>query len=212
MVTKPRFRGLTGVLPISRSCYTGGNRTLHSGTLDVSADRVLPSRFVPHLEGPNRTRAQESQYLELPPGGLHGPRTENRLLDLGRAILEPALRHGLDVTAPTDLRRNSAMESPMRIVYRISVIKGMRSIEEVQYETDEYYATTGFATTIDEASKKAVRYMMDYLMETKGLSREQAYMLCSLAGDLKIAETVDIPHMLVTMHMPKGIFRGAGTS
>ena len=87
----------------------------------------------------------------------------------------------------------------MRIVYRISVIKGMRSIEEVQYETDEYYATTGFATTIDEASKKAVRYMMDYLMETKGLSREQAYMLCSLAGDLKIAETVDIPHMLVTM-------------
>ena len=104
----------------------------------------------------------------------------------------------------------TAMEAPMRIVYEISVIKGGRSIAEPQYETDTYYATTGFATTIDEAAKKATRYMIDYLVETKGLSREQAYMLCSLAGDLKIAETVDVPHMLVTMHMPKHIFTDAG--
>ena len=34
-------------------------------------------------------------------------------------------------------------------------------------------------------------------------------MLSSLAGDLKIAETVDVPHMLVTMHMPKHIFVNA---
>jgi acetamidase/formamidase len=103
----------------------------------------------------------------------------------------------------------TAIESPMRIVYEISVIKGGRSIAEPQYETDEYYATTGFATTIDEAAKKATRYMIDYLVEARGLSREQAYMLCSIAGDLKIAETVDVPHMLVTMHLPKSIFVGA---
>jgi acetamidase/formamidase len=100
----------------------------------------------------------------------------------------------------------TAMETPMRIVYEISVIKGRRSIAEPQYETAEYYATTGFATTIDEAAKKATRYMIEYLTATKGLNRDQAYMLCSLAGDLKIAETVDVPHMLVTMHMPKRIF------
>lgn len=104
----------------------------------------------------------------------------------------------------------TAMETPMRIVYRVSVIKDGRSMEEVQYETDEYYATTGFAKTIDEAARKATRYMVRYLQEAKGLSREDAYMLCSLAGDLKIAEAVDIPHMLVTMHMPKHIFSGAG--
>lgn len=103
----------------------------------------------------------------------------------------------------------TAMESPMRIVYEIRVIKGGRSIPEPQYETDAYYATTGFGTTIDEAAKKATRYMIDYLVETKGLSREQAYMLCSIAGDLKIAETVDVPHMLVTMHLPKHIFVAA---
>jgi hypothetical protein len=104
----------------------------------------------------------------------------------------------------------TALESPMRIVYEISVIKGGRSIAEPQYETDEYYATTGFATTIDEAAKKATQYMIDYLVETKGLSREQAYMLASLAGDLKITETVYVPHMLVTMHMPKYIFTAPG--
>ena len=54
----------------------------------------------------------------------------------------------------------NAMETPMRIVYEISVIKGRRSIAEPQYETAEYYATTGFATTIDEAAKKATRYMI----------------------------------------------------
>jgi acetamidase/formamidase len=100
----------------------------------------------------------------------------------------------------------TAMETPMRVVYEISVIKGGRSIAEPQYETDDYYATTGFAPTIDEAAKKATRYMIDYLTATKGLSRDQAYMLCSLSGDLKIAEAVDVPHMLVTMHMPKHIF------
>jgi acetamidase/formamidase len=100
----------------------------------------------------------------------------------------------------------TAMETPMRIVYRLSVIKGGRSIEEVQYETDDYYATTGFAETLDEAATKATRYMIEYLMDTRGLSREHAYMLCSLAGDLKIAETVDIPHVLVTMHLPRDIF------
>jgi acetamidase/formamidase len=33
------------------------------------------------------------------------------------------------------------------------------------------------------------------------------YALASLAGDLKINEVVDVPHVLVSMHMPKGIFR-----
>lgn len=100
----------------------------------------------------------------------------------------------------------TAIETPMRIVYRISAIKTDRPIEEPQYETEDYYATTGFATTIDEAARKATRYMIDYLVETRGLTRNEAYMLCSLAGDLKIAETVDLPHMLVTMHLPKSIF------
>lgn len=100
----------------------------------------------------------------------------------------------------------TAVEAPMRIVYEVNLIKD-RSIKEPQYETENYYAVTGFATTIDEAAKKATRYMVDYLESEYDMPREEAYMLCSLAGDLKIAEVVDAPHMLVTMHMQKSILQ-----
>ena len=99
----------------------------------------------------------------------------------------------------------TAIEAPMRIIYEVNLIKGGRKFEEPQYETADSYAVTAFATTLDEAARKATRFMIDYLQEVHGLSREDAYMLCSLAGDLKIAEVVDVPHMLVTMHMSKKV-------
>ena len=99
----------------------------------------------------------------------------------------------------------TAIEAPMRIVYEVEVLKGGRSIREPEYETDDYYAVTAFAETIDEAAKKAVRYMVDYLIADHGLSKNEAYALCSLAGDLKIAEVVDVPNMLVAMHMSKEV-------
>jgi len=99
----------------------------------------------------------------------------------------------------------TAIEAPMRIVYEVNIIKGKRKIEEPQYETDDYYAVTAFATTLDEAAKKAVRYMIDYLEAEYGLDRTEAYVLCSLAGDLKIAEVVDVPHVLVAMHISKKV-------
>ena len=98
----------------------------------------------------------------------------------------------------------TAIEVPLRIIYEIELIND-KSIQEPQYETDTYYATTGFGTSIDIAAKKATLYMVDYLKEEHQLSENEAYALCSLAGDLKIAETVDAPHMLVTMHMSKEV-------
>ena len=99
----------------------------------------------------------------------------------------------------------TAVECDMRALVRLRVIKD-KKIAEPQYETEDYYATTGYGTTIDEAAKKATRYMIAHIAETYDMSEGDAYMLCSLIGDLKIAEVVDIPHMLVTMHIPKKVF------
>jgi len=99
----------------------------------------------------------------------------------------------------------TAVEAPMRFVFSVNIIKNW-NIEEPQYETDEYYATTGFGITTDEAARKATKYMADYIGATYGLTWKESYMLCSLSGDLKIAEVVDAPNMLVTMHLPKSIF------
>lgn len=101
----------------------------------------------------------------------------------------------------------TAIEAPMTILLQLEVLDRARPIQEPQYETAEYYATTGFAEDLDEAARKATRYMIDWLVAEHGLGRDEAYALCSLAGDLLIAETVDAPHMLVTMHVPKHIFR-----
>jgi len=99
----------------------------------------------------------------------------------------------------------TAIEAPMRMVYEIELIKGGRSIEEPEYETEDTYAVTAFGTSIDEAAKKANRYMIEYLQKEHGLDRNDAYALTSLAGDLRIAEVVDVPHMLVAMHIPKEV-------
>ncbi len=93
----------------------------------------------------------------------------------------------------------------MRIIYEVNVIKGKNHIQEPQYETNDYYAVTGFATTLDEAAKKALHYMIDYLEAEHGMDRTEAYVLCSLTADLKIAEVVDAPHMLVSVHIPKKV-------
>ncbi|WP_462251389.1 acetamidase/formamidase family protein [Ekhidna sp.] len=98
----------------------------------------------------------------------------------------------------------TAIEAPMKFLVEINLLKGS-SIQEPQYENDDVYAVTAYGTTIDEAAKKATRYMIAYLVKEHGLSSNDAYMLCSLAGDLKIAEVVDVPHMLVTMSINKEV-------
>jgi acetamidase/formamidase len=154
-----------------------------------------------------------NEMLDTGPPRANGGNLDDPNLTVGTTVYFPVFVAGAlfsigDTHAVQGLGEVSgtALEAPMRIVYKISVLKNARPIQEVQYETSSYYATTGFATTIDEAAQKATRFMVDYLVDTHGLSREDAYMLCSIAGNLHIAEAVDIPHMLVTMHMPKSIF------
>jgi acetamidase/formamidase len=98
----------------------------------------------------------------------------------------------------------AAIEAPMRIIYQVKVIKGGRQLKEPQYESDDFYAVTAFASTLDEAAKKATRYMIDYLVAEHQLTRHDANMLCSVAADLKIAEVVD-QNVLVSMHIPKSV-------
>jgi acetamidase/formamidase len=57
-----------------------------------------------------------------------------------------------------------------------------------------------------EAARSAVRSMLDHLVGERGLSREDAYMLCSLAGDLKVTEVVDAPNWMVGCFMPDAVF------
>jgi acetamidase/formamidase len=64
----------------------------------------------------------------------------------------------------------------------------------------------GIDPDLMEGARKAVRAMIDWLESEHGLSREDAYALCSLAGDLKILEVVDAGVWNVGFTMPLSIF------
>ena len=47
--------------------------------------------------------------------------------------------------------------------------------------------------------------MIDFLEVVHGMDRTEAYVLASLAADLRIGAVVDIPHVHVMMHIPKAV-------
>lgn len=67
-------------------------------------------------------------------------------------------------------------------------------------------ATTGIGPDLFAATRDAVRAMIALLVAEFGLTREEAYVLCSVAVDLKISEVVDAPNWVVAAFLPKGIF------
>jgi acetamidase/formamidase len=68
----------------------------------------------------------------------------------------------------------------------------------------------GIAPDLMEGTRKAVSAMVDLLVEEHGLPERDAYMLCSLAGDLKIFEVVDAGMWNVGLTMPLSIFSETG--
>lgn len=109
----------------------------------------------------------------------------------------------------------TAIETPMQATVRLTVRKNY-PVKEPQFltagplasrtNTAPYYATDGIGPDLLEATRSAVRNMIDHIHTTYGLSRADAYMLCSVAVDLKLCEVVDMPHFLVGAFLPQSIF------
>ena len=56
------------------------------------------------------------------------------------------------------------------------------------------------------ATKESVRNMVDYLTTGYGLTREEAYVLCSVAADVRVHEVVDKPNWVVGTMILRDIF------
>ena len=115
----------------------------------------------------------------------------------------------------------SGLECAMRTRFRVDVVRDARlpapqlrrppGSLTPRVDGAGWYATTGVETDLMEASRAAVRAMIDHLGREHGLSREDAYVLCSLAGDLKIVEVVDAPRWIVGCFMPDAVFLPRGS-
>jgi acetamidase/formamidase len=111
----------------------------------------------------------------------------------------------------------TGLEAPMFASLRFTLEKGRR-IPGPQYRTPApltprvdsapFYATTGVGGDLYVAAQEAVRAMVDHMASNYGLGREDAYLLCSLAVDLKISEVVDAGQYIVSALLPEAIFAG----
>ena len=108
----------------------------------------------------------------------------------------------------------TAIESPMEVTLRFSLLKGA-NFRTPRFETsgpvtrhhDEkgYYCTTGIGPDLFGAARDATLEMIDHLTRTYGLEPVQAYLLCSVAVDLRISEIVDAPNWVVSAYLPKAV-------
>ena len=123
----------------------------------------------------------------------------------------------------------TAIEMRSRVHLRFGIRKGeapQRGIRDLQFFRDDYFtrpemaaprrffATTGISVREDGtneskdlslSAKNTLLNMIDHL-QTRGFSRQQAYALCSVAVELRISQTVDVPNLLVSALLPLDIF------
>lgn len=108
----------------------------------------------------------------------------------------------------------TAIESPMIVAVEIDLIKAA-NLKFPRFETDGpvtrhidgagYHVTTGIGADLMQAARDAVSGMVDWVSAMTGMSSIDAYMLCSVCGDLRISEIVDMPNWTISFYFPKSV-------
>ena len=125
----------------------------------------------------------------------------------------------------------TAVEMGATCTVRFRVLKGeaeRHNIRWPRFSRDDYYiapewaaprrfvATMGMPVRDDGvnegenltlACRNAILNMIDLLQE-RGFSRDQAYVICSVAVDLKVSNVVDVPNYTVSAFLPEDLFVG----
>lgn len=155
--------------------------------------------------------APSSGRVDSAPPGFHTGNMDNKELVAGSTLYMPVHAagalfsvgdgHAAQGDGEVDL---TAIETPLTGVFRFTVRKDLK-FHWPRAETATHFITMGFHETLDEAARRATREMVDYLTTTRGLSREDAYMLISAAVDLHVTQVVDGVRGVHAM-LPKAIF------
>lgn len=99
----------------------------------------------------------------------------------------------------------SAIESSLRGEIQVILHKG-KSLKWPRAETPTHYMTMGLDPDLNVAAKIATREMLDWMVEMKGLKRDDAYFIASAAMDLTVTQVVDGTKGIHAM-LPKAIFK-----
>ena len=161
---------------------------------------------------------EPGKHPVMPPG-RHGGNLDIKHLTVGSRLELPVMVKGA-LFSTGDLHAAmgdgevcvSAIECAGEAKFRFDVAKNT-GLSSPRYTTNGepppkmgYYVTVGIAPDLMAASKEAVRGMIEHLVRQYGLGKEEAYVLCSVAADLRIHEVVDQPNWVVGAMIPLDIF------
>ena len=146
------------------------------------------------------------------PPGIHAGNLDNKELVAGTtlyipvwakgALLEIGDGHAGQGNGEVDI---TAMETSLTGRFKLIVRKDLH-LTMPRAETPTHWITMGIDSNLVAATKQAVRESINFLVTTKGLSRDDAYMLTSVACDVDITELVD-GTLGVHVMIPKSIFK-----
>jgi acetamidase/formamidase/DNA-binding GntR family transcriptional regulator len=191
------------------------------------------ARMKPGLEIPIRpfcgimgvAPAEPGVHITTPPRRSGGNMDTSRLV-AGTTLFLPVLVEGAlfscgDGHAAQGCGEvcGTAIETALRVTLKFDLQRkqstvGNGYVSEPQFLTpaegertaSRSHVTTAIGPDLYDCSRRAVRHMIDYLMETRDLTRQEAYIVCSVAADLRIEEVVDQPNWLVSLSLPLDIF------
>jgi formamidase len=194
----------------------------------------LPVNAAPAaLCGPEGRSAAEC--LRTIPPREHGGNMDSRYLRAGAAVYLPCYVDGCGLAvgdahyAQGDGELSgTAIEMDATVLLRAEIVRDMTLPRGPHYEgpasllaipSSSFYATTGLSAQALEAGKPRVRSdnltlaarnallaMIDHMVARYGLTREQAYIVASVAVDLRISQLVNSPNLGVSALLPTDIF------
>src|SRR3954469_6547566 len=145
------------------------------------------------------------------PPGIHAGNLDNKELVAGTtlyipvwtkgALLEIGDGHAGQGNGEVDI---TALETSLTGRFQLIVRKDLH-LSWPRAETPTHYIAMGIDKDLTQATKIAVREAIDFLVAMKGLSRDDAYVLTSVACDVDITELVD-GTLGVHVMIPKSIF------
>ncbi|MGE5204054.1 MAG: acetamidase/formamidase family protein [Chlamydiota bacterium] len=149
--------------------------------------------------------------IDSAPPGIHAGNMDNKELVAGSTLYLPVWApgalfeigdgHAGQGNGEVDI---TALETSLDGTLQFIVHKGTHQ-KYPRAETPTHYISMGFHRELDQATRIAVRQMIDFLVSEKHLSRDDAYMLTSVAADVDITELVD-GSVGVHVMLPKSIF------
>jgi acetamidase/formamidase len=102
----------------------------------------------------------------------------------------------------------TGIECSMTVAARITLAKGRR-VERPIIEQGGALHFVGTGPTVDAATEDAARSAVEFTARESGLSREEAYMLLSIVGELRVG-TSPRPVMATRLIVPSEVLRSAG--